>query len=60
MARKTKKQLPVRLRISANGAEVMVAGKWVPADGQVIDNCMTMLKSGLPILKDKEGKPVVF
>jgi hypothetical protein len=45
----------VRLRISANGAEVMVAGKWIAADGQVVDNCMTMLKQGLRTLKDAQS-----
>jgi hypothetical protein len=37
-----------RFRVNANGAEVMIAGKWLPADAKVLKNCMEMLKDGLP------------
>jgi hypothetical protein len=38
----------VRIHVGAQGAEVMVNHKWVPADPRVLENVMNMMKEGLP------------
>lgn len=38
----------IRFRVNANGAEVMIGKKWIPADGRVLANVHNELISRYP------------